>query len=95
MRVSGHSLGQATCGTNPCGFFDYFDTSDQCLAYLNCTGGDVSSLTLGSSISSVATGAANLVGSAAAAATSNLTSDLMFLAIAALVIIGVVVSVKV
>lgn len=84
MRVARRSLGDASaCGENPCTLWDYVWVSDECSAYLSCAGLPAMTFSgqLGAGVQSITSGAASVVGAGVSGATSNISTDLLLLAI--------------
>lgn len=90
-------LGDAACGNDPCGFFDYIWVSDACSSYLDCEGmppmtfagqlgAGVESITQGTGevLGEVTSGVAGAAGQAAQGLFSNVTTDLVLLGIGGL-----------
>ena len=81
--------GPASCGANPCDFTDFFFTSDNCAAWLQCAGQPP--ITFGGLLaqggSNIAAGAAGAVGSTVSGALSNPTTDIV-IAVLGVVAIG-------
>jgi hypothetical protein len=82
--------GPASCGDNPCEFYDYLIVTDDCAAWLACANQPAVTFSnvLGQGASSITSGAASVVGSAVSGATSSASTDLLLIAGAAALIMA-------
>ena len=99
MRLARRSLGQqypgqgvqsASCGQDPCDFWDYLWVSDECSAWLQCAGQPpvTFSSVLGSGAASITSGAATVAGAGISGALSSPTTDIV-LALLAVAAVGI------
>ena len=85
----------ASCGANPCGAWDYVYVSDECQTYLACAGLPPMTFSgqLGAGLKSITSGTANVLGQGTQGLFSNPITDVV-LALAALVVVGILVAGK-